>query len=137
MLYIPRKNDLFDDMFDSFFSVDSRSVDMMKTDIREKDGYYTLEIEVPGYRKEDINLEIASGYLTVSAKRDTSNEETDSKGRLLRSERSFGTCSRSYYVGDTIKASDIKARFENGILEIIVPSVEQKRIDSKETIMID
>ena len=121
MKYSPRRYDLFEDMFDDFFPT-TVSAGIMRTDIHEKDGYYTLDIELPGYKKEDINMEIANGYLTIKAKHEVSNEEKDAKGNLVRSERSFGSCSRSFYVGSNIKACDIKARFEKGILVVTLPS---------------
>ena len=130
MKYVPSR-DLFDDLFNGFFSprvISNETV--MRTDIYEKDGYYHLEIELPGYNKEDVDLEISEGYLTISAKHEASTEEKDEKGRLLRSESSFGTCSRSFYVGDNIKAEDISAKFESGMLEISVPSRETKRIET-------
>lgn len=131
MKYIPGRIDLFDDLFNSFFTPRVMNTDtVMRTDIRELDGYYHLDIELPGYLKEDVNLEISEGYLTVSAKHEISDEEKDSKGRVLRSERSFGSCSRSFYVGDTIKAEDITARFDNGVLMITLPNRETKRIES-------
>ena len=136
MKYSPRRYDLFDDMFDDFFGT-APVASNMKTDIHEKDGYYTLDVELPGYKKEDINMEIANGYLTIKAKHEVNDEEKDAKGNLVRSERSFGSCSRSFYVGSNIKASDIKARFENGILVITLPSEKQKQIESKEMISID
>ena len=136
MKYSPRRYDLFDDMFDDFFGT-APVASIMKTDIHEKDGYYTLDVELPGYKKEDINMEIANGYLTIKAKHEVNDEEKDAKGNLVRSERSFGSCSRSFYVGSNIKASYIKARFENGILVITLPSEKQKQIESKEMISID
>lgn len=139
MLYMPkRKFDLFNDMFDGFFQMEPvNHENIMRTDIHEKDGYYTLDIEMPGYTKEDINIDIASGYLSVNAKHNFTNEEKDEKGHVIRSERSFGSCSRSYYVGDSIKGNDIKAKFDNGILKISLPSEKQKQIETKETIMIE
>ena len=138
MRYMPSKRfDLFDDMFDDFFRPERPMGQMMRCDIHEKDGYYTLDIELPGYTKEDVKMEIADGNLTIKAQHEVTNEEKDAKGNLVRSERSFGTCSRSFYVGENIKASDVKAKFENGMLYVTVPSAEQKHIESKETIMIE
>ena len=125
-------------MFDDFFpktNVFSSSV--MKTDIYEKDGYYNLDIELPGYDKEDVEMDIMDGYLNIKATHNVSNEEKDAKGNLVRSERSFGSCSRSFYVGDNIKAEDIKAKFENGMLNIVLPSKEQKSIETKQTVTIE
>jgi len=139
MKYMPTtRYGLFDDMFDGFFSpVTSRNIDVMRTDVHEKDGYYTLDIEVPGYAKEDVSVEISNGYLTIAAKHNTTSEEKDAKGNLVRSERSFGSCSRSFYVGENIKGSDIKAKFDNGMLQLTLPSTEQKAIETKETISIE
>ena len=139
MKYMPStRYGLFDDMFDGFFSpTNSRSFDVMRTDVHEKDGYYTLDIELPGYKKEDVNMEISNGYLTISAKHETTNEEKDEKGNLVRSERSFGSCSRSFYLGEAIKANDVKAKFDNGMLIVTVPSEKQKAIETKEVITIE
>ena len=138
MRYMPSKRfDLFDDMFDDFFRPERPMGPLMRCDVHEKDGYYTLDIELPGYKKEDVSMEISDGNLTIKAQHEMSNEEKDAKGNLVRSERSFGSCSRSFYVGENIKANDVKARFENGMLIVTVPSAEQKHIESKETIMIE
>ena len=129
MKYFPRSLDVFDDMFDGFFPKGTvYSDNVMRTDVYEKDGYYNLDIELPGYRKEDVQMDIMDGYLS---------EEKDAKGNLIRSERRFGSCSRSFYVGENIKAEDIRARFENGILNIVLPSKEQKSIETKQTVTIE
>lgn len=135
MRYLPRNNDLFSDLFDDFFPIARNTV--MKTDIHENDGYYTLDIELPGYKKENISLDINDGYLTIVAKNEISNEEKDAKGEIIRSERSFGSCSRSFYVGDEVKGSDIKAKFDNGVLELSVPKKDEKQVENKEVIMIE
>lgn len=133
MRFVPRNYDLFDNMFDSFLpSVNSNN--MMKTDIHELNGYYDMDIELPGYKKEDIEMEISDGYLNIKASRSNSEEEKDSKGNLIRQERFYGSISRSFYVGDNIKAEDIKASYENGILNINLPSREQKRIETSQKV---
>ena len=139
MKLMPRTYDVFNEFFDDVFDrpVLRNSASVMKTDVHEKDGSYILDIDLPGYKKEDVNIELDKGYLTISAKHEVSDEEKDSKGNIIRQERSFGSCSRSFYVGSNIKASDIKARFENGILVITLPSEKQKQIESKEMISID
>ena len=142
MKYIPsrRRFDLIDDMFDGFFpsELNHQGFDsIMKTDIHEKDGYYTLDIEIPGYNKDEVSMELSNGYLSIKAVHNDSEEEKDKKGNLIRCERRFGSCSRSFYVGENIKASDVKAKFENGMLIVTVPSAEQKQIESKETIAIE
>lgn len=132
MKYLPRNYDLFDTMFDSFLPTNSNN--MMRTDVREKDGYYDLDIELPGYKKEDIAMEISDGYLNIKATRTNSDEEKDERGNLIRQERFYGSISRSFYVGDNIKAEDIKAKYENGILNINLPSREQKRIETSQKV---
>ena len=127
MRYFPRNLDVFDDMFDGFFTKEpTYTGSAMRTDVYEKDGYYNLDIELPGYKKEDVQMDIVDGYLNIKATHNVSNEEKDAKGNLIRSERRFGTCSRSFYVGENIKAEDVKAKFENGMLNIVLPSKEQK-----------
>lgn len=138
MKYFPRSLDVFDDMLDGFFPKESMyNANVMRTDVYEKDGYYNLDIELPGYNKEDVQMDIVDGYLNIKATHNVSNEEKDAKGNLVRSERRFGTCSRSFYVGDNIKAEDIKAKFDNGILNIVMPSKEQKSIENKQTVTIE
>ncbi|MBR5754754.1 MAG: Hsp20/alpha crystallin family protein [Erysipelotrichaceae bacterium] len=139
MKYYPRRGfGVFDEMFDDFLpKTNVFSSNVMKTDIYEKDGYYNLDIELPGYDKEDVEMDIMDGYLNIKATHNVSNEEKDSKGNLVRSERSFGSCSRSFYAGDNIKAEDIKAKFENGMLNIVLPSKEQKSIETKQTVTIE
>lgn len=138
MKYYPRRGfDVFDDMFDGFFPKSEFNGAVMRTDVYEKDGYYNLDIELPGYNKEDVQMDIVDGYLNIKATHNVSNEDKDAKGNLVRSERRFGTCSRSFYVGDNIKAEDIKAKFENGILNIVMPSKEQKSIETKQVVTIE
>lgn len=131
-----RYNNLFDEVFESFMPRTIDSGNIMKTDVHEKDGYYALDIELPGYAKEDVNIEIMDGYLTISAKHEYSDEEKNDKGQLIRQERSFGSCSRSFYVGDNIKAEDVNAKFDNGMLNITMPSSKQKAIETKQTVTI-
>ena len=138
MKYFPKNFNYFDDMFDDFFpKVNTYGDNLMKTDIYEKDGYYNLDIELPGYQKEDVQMDIIDGYLNIKATHNVTNEEKDVKGRLVRSERRFGSCSRSFYVGENIKAEDVKAKFENGMLNIVLPSKEQKSIETKQTVTIE
>ncbi len=126
MLMIPRKNhyDLWDDMFrdDSFFR--NEPVKMMKTDIRENDNKYIIDMDLPGYEKENISLEISDGYLNVHATTSSTEDEEDKK--YIRKERFYGECSRSFYVGDNITEEDIKANFKNGTLSIEVPKKDPK-----------
>ena len=136
MKYMPKQYDLFNDMFDGFFKPVNMS-NAMRTDVFEKDGYYHFDIELPGYAKEDVKMELVDGYLNIKASHTNSDEEKNAKGNLIRSERYFGSVSRSFYVGDNIKAEDVKAKYENGILQITVPSAETKRIETAQTISIE
>ena len=106
----------------------------MKTDVKEKEGNYILEIDIPGYEKEDIQIELQDGYLTVTASKNEENEEK--KAKYLRRERFSGMCTRSYYVGDAIKEEDIKANFKNGILSIVFPKEPEPKIENKKYIPI-
>jgi len=138
MKYFPRSLDVFDDMFDGFLSREPMYTgSIMKTDVYEKDGYYNLDIELPGYSKDEVTMDIMDGYLNIKASHNATNEEKDAKGNLVRSERRFGSCSRSFYVGENIKAEDVKAKFDNGILNITLPSKQQKAIETKQTVTID
>lgn len=127
-----RKDDWFEDVFPDFGFAGNA---MMKTDIREKDGKYVLDIDLPGYKKEDIKISLYNGNLTVKAEHSTTNEEKDAEGRILRQERYSGTCSRSWYVGDAVKDSDINASYHDGILTLSVPS--EKATEESETKYID
>ena len=88
---------------------------LMKTDIREHDAGYELDIDLPGFKKDEIKAELENGYLTISATKGTSNDEQDKKGKYIRRERYAGTMQRSFYVGEDVTQEDIKAKFEDGI----------------------
>ena len=94
---------------------------MMKTDIKETEKAFELDIDLPGFKKENVHAELQAGYLTVSANTETETEDKDEQGTYLRKERFTGSCSRSFYVGDDISEDDISAKFENGILKVTVP----------------
>lgn len=135
-MLVPRKRemDLFDDMFsDPFFTMKENH--LMKTDIKELDGEYEIAVDLPGYNKEDINLEINNGYLNITAKKNESSEEKH--GKYLHKERFYGECSRSFYIGDDIKEEDIKAKFNNGTLRLSIPKEEKKLDEGKKTITIE
>lgn len=126
MMLVPRRNnfDLFDDFFrDDFFN--KKENNLMKTDIKEKKDKYIIEMDLPGYEKENINLSLKDGYLSVTAKVENENNEDEEK--FVRRERFFGECSRSFYVGDSLTEEDIQAEFKNGILKIDVPKKEEKK----------
>lgn len=124
----------FRDLFD--FPYEMRRSDLMKTDVREVDGNYILNIEIPGFSKEDLNVSLEEGYLTVSAKKENVREDKDSEGRFIRRERYLGNCSRSYYVGD-IREEDIKAKYEQGVLMLSFPKEDIKRVEEKKRISIE
>ncbi len=127
--------DIFDEVFaDPFFGEKENKI--MKTDLKEKDGKYMLEIDVPGYDKEDIKIELNEGYLTVSAEKNEEKEDKDKQAKYLKRERFTGMCSRSYYVGESLKEEDIKASFKNGILSIEFPKEVEKKVEEKKYIPI-
>ena len=139
MMMIPRRNDfdLFDDMFgmDPFFFFFYSK--LMKTDIKEKGDKYIIDIDLPGYDKENIDLEIEDGYLKVTAKVDKNVDESDEDEKYIHQERFYGECSRSFYIGKNIKEEDIKASFKKGILTLTIPKEEQKKLEEKKKIQID
>lgn len=133
-------NNLFDDMFkDPFFNrpFENSSSQIMKTDIHEKDGNYLIEMELPGYAKEDIKADLKDGYLTISAVKDETQEEKDEKGNCIRKERYTGSCNRSFYVGDQVTQDDIKAAFKDGVLHLQVPKEVQKAEEQPKLITIE
>ena len=134
---VARNNDLFDDLFDNMFRAPVfGGQSLMKTDVREKDGKYILDVEMPGYKKEDVKISLYNGTLTISAERHSSNEEKDDAGRMIRQERYSGNCSRSFYVGDGIKDTDVQASFADGILKIELPTEQKKEEEEKKFINI-
>ena len=135
MVYEPmRRNGMFSDMFDDMFTAPT-SYGVMS--IHKKDGDYILDIELPGYKKEDIKIALEKGTLSISAHKSETQEEKDAKGNLIRQERYSGETSRSFYVGDGIKDSDVKASYKDGILTISVPSEEKKQVEEKKFIGIE
>ena len=138
---------LFDDWFDfpSFGGLGrvenklygDRIGRLMKTDVHEKDGQYDMDIDLPGFKKEDIKVELHDGYLQVSAVKGLNEEEKDEKGKLIRQERYSGSMQRSFYVGDSIKQEDVKAKFEQGVLKLSFPKEGEKKLPEKQPIMIE
>ena len=109
---------------------------VMKTDIREREDGYLLDIELPGFKKEEIKMELEDGYLTIAAQKGLDKDEQDKKGRALRQERYAGACSRSFYVGN-VKPEDVKAKYEDGVLSVIVPKEDVKKLASSTAIAIE
>ena len=138
----PRTNfglNFFDDMFSHPFFRGSEHSQMpsMKTDVREKDGMYLLDIDLPGFDKNDIKAELNNGYLTISAEKSSSSDTSDEEKGYIRRERYSGQCSRSFYVGDNIKEEDIKAAYNNGTLTLTFPKDAPKQIEEKKYIAIE
>ena len=127
---------LFDDFFDdSFGMMNARSPlygkharNLMKTDIRETDDAkaYRLAVDLPGFKKDEISLDLRDGYLTISAEKGLDQDKESKKGRVLRQERYTGSCSRSFYVGD-VNPEEIKAKYESGVLTVLVPKEDVKK----------
>ena len=109
----------------------------MRTDVKEKDGSYELDIDLPGYNKEDVRAELENGYLTISASTKNDKDEKDENGKYIRRERFYGHCSRSFYVGDAVTQEEIKAKFENGILKLSIPKKEAPAVEEKKYIAIE
>ena len=110
---------------------------LMKTDVHEKDGQYDMDSDLPGFKKEDIKVELHDGYLQVSAVKGLNEEEKDEKGKLIRQERYSGSMQRSFYVGESIKQEDVKAKFEQGVLKLSFPKEGEKKLPEKQPIMIE
>ena len=126
-----------EDLFDSFFEDFARptrnvarynapAANVMRTDVKETETGYELDVDLPGYKKENVQVELKDGCLTVTAKTAQSKDEKDENGKYIRRERYSGTCSRAFYVGEDIEQNDIKATFEDGILKLSVPKKEAK-----------
>ena len=132
---------LFDNFFDNnFFSgrnplYGKHEKDIMKTDVREKDGNYEVFVDLPGFKKEDVTLNLENGYLTITAEKGLEKDE-DEKSSYVRKDRWSGSCSRSFYLGDGVRAEDIKAKMEDGILTLTFPK-EVKKLPEKNTILIE
>ncbi|HIZ74651.1 MAG TPA: Hsp20/alpha crystallin family protein [Candidatus Mediterraneibacter stercoravium] len=110
---------------------------IMKTDIREHDAGYELDIDLPGFKKDEINVELENGYLTISAAKGLDKDEQDKKGKYIRKERYAGAMQRSFYVGDAVTEEDIKAKFEDGILKLSIPKKDAKAVETKKSIAIE
>ena len=135
---------MFDDFFDGSFVFfggrdplyGKHARNMMKTDIREKDDSYELIVDLPGFKKDEVSIDVKDGYLSISAAKGLDKDESDKIGRVIRQERYAGTCSRSFYVGD-VKPEDVKAKYESGILTITLPKAEQKKLSSGTSVTIE
>ena len=159
MLYTPMifGESLMDDWFDDF-DRDFKAMDkefnrsfgrrnplfgrhaknLMKTDVREHDDSYEVDIDLPGFKKDEVNIELTDGYFVVAAEKGLDKEHKDKAGKLIRQERYSGSMTRSFYVGDAVKQEDIKAKMEHGVLKLTVPKVENKpAVEEKKYIAIE
>ena len=146
---------LFDDFFDDFFGFpvwDDKDMKraqkklygrhaqkMMKTDVQEHDDHYEVDIDLPGFKKEEISLELQDGYLTVSAAKGLNQEESDKKtGKFVRRERYVGSMSRSFYIGDSVRQEDVHAKYESGVLKLTIPRMDANpQVEEKKYIAIE
>ena len=137
---------LFDEFFDNNFGMfpmwsgrnplyGKHTKNLMKTDVRETENTYEVDIDLPGFKKDEISVDLKDGYLTISASKGLDKDESDKKGKYIRQERYAGACSRSFYVGD-VKPEDVSAKYEDGILKISVPKESKKELPKRSTIAI-
>ena len=141
------RENLFDDWFDfpDFRDFDKterrlygRHADrLMKTDVHEHEDHYEVDIDLPGFAKDEIKLELNNGYLTVSASKGLDHNKSDKKGKVIRQERYEGAMQRSFYVGEELSEEDVKASFKHGVLSLNIPKKEEKAVPEKKTIMIE
>ena len=152
MMMVPYmfNDDLMDDLFNDNWERDfdramysmqphhmfgKRSANVMKTDVRETKDGYDVFVDLPGFKKEDVKLDLQNGYLTITANRSEDLDEKDNEGRYIRQERCTGSCARSFYVGENLKPTDVAAKFENGILTLHLPKAEAKKLEPKQTLI--
>ena len=138
---------LFDDFFNDPFGMmasqgesplfGKHAKNMMKTDVRETEDSYLVDIDLPGFKKDEVKVELKDGYLTVNAAKGLDKDEQDKKGRYIRQERYAGTMSRSFYVGEGVKPEDLHAKYEDGILQVTVPKEAPKAIPASTYIAIE
>lgn len=141
-----------ENLFDDFFGRDmslmpvlpgydplygKHAKNLMKTDVRQTDQSYELDIDLPGFKKDEVHVDLKDGYLTISASKGLDKDETDKQGRYIRQERYAGTCSRSFYVGENLEPTDVSAKFEDGILRLSLPRREQKQLPKTTAIAIE
>ncbi len=143
------ERDLFDDWFDGFDRLNAQmnalnrrlygkhSSREMLMDVHEKDGHYEVLIDLPGFKKDDISVELADGYMTITASKGVEEEGKNDKGKVVRKERYSGTMSRSFYVGEDVSKEEVHGKFEDGVLRLEIPKKESEKLTHKNTIMIE
>lgn len=138
--------DMFDDFDRSFFRgfgnadralYGKHAQNMMKTDVRETNEGYEVDVDLPGFSKDEIHLELNSGYLTISTEKSLEKRDEEKNGKLLRQERYSGVMQRSFFVGDAIREEDVKASYENGVLHLMIPKKDAAKVPERKTIMIE
>ena len=137
--------DWFDNAFDSDFFREvpngilygKNAGRMMKTDVKETESGYELDVELPGFQRENLNVELENGYMTISAEKALEKNRENEEGRLLRRERYSGTLRRSFYVGEQLTDGEIKASYEDGILHLTLPKKNPPQLPEKRTILIE
>ncbi len=137
---------LFDDFFSDPFGMmvpqgrdplyGKHAKNLMKTDVRETDESYELDVDLPGFTKDEISVELKNGYLTIQAAKGLDKDQSDKKGKYIRQERYAGACSRTFYVGEGVQPEDVTASFENGILQLSVPKAAKKQLPKNTSVTI-
>lgn len=139
---------LFDDFFDDDFSMfpaltgrnplyGKHAKNLMKTDVRETENTYELDIDLPGFKKDEISIDLKDGYLSISAAKGLDRDQEDKKGKYIRQERYAGACSRSFFVGEGVEPKEVSAKFEDGILKISLPKQVKKELPQSPRIAIE
>jgi HSP20 family molecular chaperone IbpA len=139
-----------EDLFDEFFgfpthelaNIDKRlygknARNLMKTDVHETETEYEMDMDLPGFKKDQITVKLEDGYMTISACKDHDTEKKDRHGKIIRQERYAGSMQRSFYVGDQVKTEDVKAKFEDGVLKLCIPKKELPQLPGNNTIAIE
>ena len=138
--------DVFDDFDRNFFrgfgNIDhtlygKHAQNLMKTDVKETEDGYEVDVDLPGFKKEEISLELNNGYLTISTEKSLEKDKENKKGKMLRQERYSGVMQRSFFVGEHLTEEDIKASYDSGVLHVIIPKKDAPKAPEKKTILID
>lgn len=130
---LPSRKYYLDSIFDNFMDEGTDNFDVMKCDVYEKDGAYHIEADIPGFKKDEISVDCEDGYVTISAEKNTENEEKDENKKYIKRERFYGKTVRKFYVGD-VNSEKIQAEFKDGMLELVVP--KEEKLPNKKSIEI-
>ena len=138
--------DVFDDFDRNFFrgfgNIDhtlygKHAQNLMKTDVKETEDGYEVDVDLPGFKKDEISLELNNGYLTISTEKSLEKDKENKKGKMLRQERYSGVMQRSFFVGEHLTEEDIKASYDSGVLHVIIPKKDAPKAPEKKTILIE